>query len=312
MAQDREFRTWQERLRADLAQWQTRKADDYLLRGGPLTVAEEWLAGRREDLTSAEIDYIETSLARRQAQEAADEERLRRELEQAQQLAEEQKKARNRLRQIVGGLAAGLLIVGVLAVLLFGSNQTAQDNAETARQNANAAQTSESIAVTAQAESDSNAALAQSNEALALTREAEAEASAQEAVTQANAAATAQAEAEAQAQIAFSRQLAAQAVSELGGMNPDLPLLLAIEAGNAANTVEAFSMIQAAIAHPGQPLNIFQHEGAVTQASWNGDETRILTRSEDGTARVWDAESGAQLALLQHEGAVTQASWNGD
>ena len=33
-------------------------------------------------------------------------------------------------------------------------------------------------------------------------------------------------------------------------------------------------------------------EAPVYGAQWNADETRVLSWSEDGTARVWDAAAG--------------------
>ena len=37
-------------------------------------------------------------------------------------------------------------------------------------------------------------------------------------------------------------------------------------------------------------------------AAFNGDESRILTWSEDGTARLWDAATGKEVvAPLRHE-----------
>ncbi len=39
---------------------------------------------------------------------------------------------------------------------------------------------------------------------------------------------------------------------------------------------------------------------------------RILTASDDTTARLWDAQSGQELARLQHDGRVYQAQWNAD
>ena len=48
-----------------------------------------------------------------------------------------------------------------------------------------------------------------------------------------------------------------------------------------------------------------RHEGAVWGAAFNRDESRILTWSEDNTARLWDAATGQEVvAPLRHEGAV--------
>ena len=45
-----------------------------------------------------------------------------------------------------------------------------------------------------------------------------------------------------------------------------------------------------------------RHEGGVRGAAFNGDESRILTWSDDGTARLWDAATGQEVvAPLRHE-----------
>jgi hypothetical protein len=59
---DRAFRTWQERLRAAMRQWQTTGRDEgALLRGAPLAEAEGWLLSRPVNLNSAERSFIEQS-----------------------------------------------------------------------------------------------------------------------------------------------------------------------------------------------------------------------------------------------------------
>ncbi|WP_413167794.1 WD40 repeat domain-containing protein [Capilliphycus salinus ALCB114379] len=66
MDTDRSFRTWQERLRAAMYQWeQTQRDEGGLLRGAALAEAEENLKQRREDLSSGEQEFIEASLALR-------------------------------------------------------------------------------------------------------------------------------------------------------------------------------------------------------------------------------------------------------
>ncbi len=34
------------------------------------------------------------------------------------------------------------------------------------------------------------------------------------------------------------------------------------------------------------------------QATWSQDESKILTSSDDNTARIWDAATGAELVKL--------------
>ena len=49
------------------------------------------------------------------------------------------------------------------------------------------------------------------------------------------------------------------------------------------------------------------HKGTVRGARFSPDETRVLTWSYDGTARLWETKSGKQTAVLQHEGGVRGA-----
>ena len=64
-----DFRTWQERLKARMQEWDRSGRDDgALLRGVPLGEAEEWLYKRGEELSQAEQDFIQLSLERRDSQ----------------------------------------------------------------------------------------------------------------------------------------------------------------------------------------------------------------------------------------------------
>src|ERR1044071_5573801 len=120
-------------------------------------------------------------------------------------------------------------------------------------------------------------------------------------------------QAERQAQLALARQLSAQSLNQLD-LNNDLAWLLAIEAGRRAETAETFSAVRRAFAHPGHTLTIFSgHKDKVNQAVWNTDESRVLTASNDGTARIWDAATGAELTVLTgHRDWVNTAIWNAD
>jgi len=51
------------------------------------------------------------------------------------------------------------------------------------------------------------------------------------------------------------------------------------------------------------------HPDRVFQATWNQDESLILT-SSGGEVRVWDAETGELRLRLSHGVTVTQAKWN--
>ncbi|MEB3324024.1 MAG: WD40 repeat domain-containing protein, partial [Cyanobacteriota bacterium] len=106
LSTDRDFRSWQERLRGSLAQWQ---ANDYeeggLLRGAALAVARARLQERQEDLGTIEQEFIAASAA---AEEGA------------------RRRERRRQRLLFSGLAGGLALVTVALLLAWGQLVRAQ------------------------------------------------------------------------------------------------------------------------------------------------------------------------------------------
>lgn len=57
----------------------------------------------------------------------------------------------------------------------------------------------------------------------------------------------------------------------------------------------------------------FHHAGPVRTASFSPDGLRVLTASDDGTARVWDVKTGKPLTPpLRHAGPVVDAKFSGD
>ncbi len=55
------------------------------------------------------------------------------------------------------------------------------------------------------------------------------------------------------------------------------------------------------------------HERPVFAAGFSSDGGRIVSGSDDETARVWDAERGAELLVLRgHEGPVWAAAFSPD
>jgi len=60
-------------------------------------------------------------------------------------------------------------------------------------------------------------------------------------------------------------------------------------------------------------LMLAGHEGPVWSAEFSPDGLRIVTGSEDKTARVWNAATGQELVALRgHEGAVRSAAFSPD
>ncbi|MCB0210220.1 MAG: PD40 domain-containing protein [Anaerolineae bacterium] len=160
METDRTFRAWQERLRAAILQWQGTEQDEGgLLRGAPLAEAEEWLAEREVDLSAVEHDFILRSITLREQQAAQIETDRQRQLRQAQERAEEQTLAANKLRRraIWLGTALVMLLAAVIAALWFGYS---------AQQSAAEAQVQATSASEARGEAVANLATAQHNATL--------------------------------------------------------------------------------------------------------------------------------------------------
>jgi hypothetical protein len=147
MARDREFRMWQERLRDDLRLWRAHgQAKGYLLKGSPLTVAGDWLAQRREDLTGHEIAFIELSVRQRRRD--------------------------NYVRFAVGAAVVGLLVIASLFVAAT-QRRAATDTSQalaTAVAAAATADYSEQRAVQSAAEAEEAREAAETNENLANAR----------------------------------------------------------------------------------------------------------------------------------------------
>lgn len=55
-----------------------------------------------------------------------------------------------------------------------------------------------------------------------------------------------------------------------------------------------------------------QHSDVVTVATWNSDESLILTAAADGFVRTWDAQSGEMVLEIAERGPVRGAMWSAD
>jgi WD40 repeat protein/DNA-binding SARP family transcriptional activator len=104
LAEERTFRTWQERLRVGVRSWEATGRDEgALLRGVPLAEAEEWLAARGAELSAVERAFIEAGMMLRGARRAAEADAARRLAAAHDQALREREGA---LRQAAIGLAA--------------------------------------------------------------------------------------------------------------------------------------------------------------------------------------------------------------
>jgi WD40 repeat protein/DNA-binding SARP family transcriptional activator len=106
MEADRDFRSWQERLRSNMRQWEESGRDEgVLLRGAPLAAAEEWLFERVDDLSPGEVEYIQASQERQERRIAVRE---------------------NRRKRTILALAGGLVLALILALVAFMGFRRAQ------------------------------------------------------------------------------------------------------------------------------------------------------------------------------------------
>ena len=60
-----------------------------------------------------------------------------------------------------------------------------------------------------------------------------------------------------------------------------------------------------------ETLTLKGHDGAVSAIAWSPDGKRVLTGSEDRTARLWDLATGRVLLTLKgHNAGVTAVAWS--
>jgi len=122
-------------------------------------------------------------------------------------------------------------------------------------------------------------------------------------------------EAIAQSRVAQSQALAAASVA-VQAENPMRGLLLAIAAGQTAETAQAFDALNASLPRMARPLFTLipgEKGYATLDLKWNNDESRILTMSHGrsiGEVRSWDATDGRLLLTLPHAGRAVLAEWN--
>ncbi len=267
MEADRAFRTWQERLRSALRGWEASEGDEgALLRGAPLVEAEGWLAERGTELSPAELGYIEASITLRERRQA---ERGR------------------RRRQIIAGLATGLVLALVLALLAGQQWQRAEAEEWEARRQA-------SIGLASQALSELDGSFPERAVPLAL-----------EALQ--DYPYTWQAErALGQAVLEHRLQLV------LAGHTGEIYAVAWSPDGTRIATAGGEGTAIVWDGRTGERLaTLSGHEEAVSNLCWSPSGKAIATASDDGTARIWDAATGEEaFTLSSHEGPVGAVVWS--
>ena len=311
------------RLTAAAEQWQRLGKDPSALRRGAL-LAE---ALQYDDLNPLEAEFVKAS---KDAEEAAEREKeaiRQRELDDARRIAEVEKRRAEEQEQAARRLRLGnriITAVGVVAfILAIAAAFFGLQASEAANRNAALASTAQAANTQAVAQKDiAQAASTQASAQKATAEAASIQAVAQQGTAQAerDVAATAQANAEAerdradqQSQLALSRQLALQAL-DTAGQQPDLALLLSVEANRLTDTDDVKNALLGVFeANPSLRGYFYGHTAPVTGVALSADGTVLASGDEAGTIILWDVATGQQLSQIAgHTGGITGLVFSAD
>ncbi|MEU9146708.1 trypsin-like peptidase domain-containing protein [Streptomyces sp. NPDC048349] len=110
---------------------------------------------------------------------------------------------------------------------------------------------------------------------------------------------------------ALSRQLAAQSHT-LMDANSELASLLAVQAYRTSHTAESLESLRSAAALP-YPRRLAGHTDTVYSVGFSPDGATLATGSGDGTARLWDVDTGkTRTTLTGHSEAVLSVAFSPD
>src|SRR5439155_20049903 len=76
---------------------------------------------------------------------------------------------------------------------------------------------------------------------------------------------------------------------------------LRLDAGNPRSEEPHRIRIASVLRQCPKLLNVFSHGDQLYNSEFSTDGGRLVTASDDHTARVWDVATGQQLVLLQHD-----------
>jgi WD40 repeat protein len=239
-----------------------------LYRGAHLAQANEWFASNPQALNAQERLFLEESNLQARREEQEREEQRERELAAAKELAESQRQSasrlriRNRIITSVGSIALILaLLAGTFGVQSSRNAINAQNNAIAAQNNALTAQAAKNLALDEQAKTEVERLRAENEKALAT-----------------------------------SRELALAANSNLD-VDPELSILLSLQALDVAHTSEAESALHSAVQATRIHVTL-QPEGEVWRVEYSPDGKRLATTSgggEEAVIKIWDVVTGEEL-----------------
>jgi WD40 repeat protein/transcriptional regulator with XRE-family HTH domain len=121
-----------------------------------------------------------------------------------------------------------------------------------------------------------------------------------------------------ESQLSASRELAAAAISNLD-VDPELSVLLALQAVTTTYgvdntwTTEAENSLHRALLASHVRLTLAGHKAQVWSVAYSPDGTRLVTASQDHTAKVWDSATGKEMMTLQgHTAPVNTVAYSAD
>ncbi len=248
--------------------------------------AKEWEAGNNDsslllqgdDLRKAEA-WLAQAVAKKPAPTPL----------HAQYISASRQAATASQRRLLAGVSVALVVsiaLAILSLFLFGEANTQRGIADSKA----------AIATIAQGQAEQQAALAATNAALAGIAQKEA-----------------QTQATAVSQERYTSQsiaISGQSQVELIGARPERAVILALNAFQIKVTWQAERALAEAVEKLLEKHVLSGHTDIVTSVDWSPDAKRLVSASDDGTARIWDV-AGNQLAVLNgSQGAVTRALWS--
>lgn len=101
-----------------------------------------------------------------------------------------------------------------------------------------------------------------------------------------------------QRQEANSRAIAAVAVSQLD-QDPELSLLLGLKARDASKTPQATEALRAGLVTTRGRRTLQGHSRSITPIAYTPDGRRVITASNDGNVRIWNARTGRPGLMIR-------------